>query len=297
MELHQLRYFVAVAQAGNFSRAAEVCHKTQPSLSQQILKLERELGHRLLNRLGRRAVLTDAGRALLERARAILSAVENAERQLKDFDHAAEGRLAIGAIPTIAPYLLPDALKAFAQRHPSVELVVHEDLTAHLVAASAAGELDLALVALPIADERLTVEPLLTEPLLLALPRGHALLRRGRVTLEDVREERFIVLDEMHCLGEQILSICRGEGCQRIACRSSQLSTVQTLIALGQGVSLLPAMAQGAERGSRVVYRPLHGAKLTRTVALIWHRQRYHSTAAERFRATLQETAARLQQR
>src|SRR5262249_57958873 len=111
MELHQLRYFVAVAQAGNFSRAAERCHVSQPSLSQQVLKLERRLGQPLLNRLGRRAVLTDAGRLLLDRATAVLAAVEDTERRLTEGNGLAGSRLAICAIPTIAPYLLPPALK------------------------------------------------------------------------------------------------------------------------------------------------------------------------------------------
>src|SRR5438445_1154762 len=123
MELHQLRYFVAVAQTGNFSRAAERCHVSQPSLSQQVLKLERRLGQPLLNRLGRRAVLTDAGRLLLERATAILTAVEDAERRLAD-GGLQGARLAVGAIPTIAPYLLPPALDRFAQRCPNVDLAV-----------------------------------------------------------------------------------------------------------------------------------------------------------------------------
>src|SRR5688572_26238642 len=108
MELHQLRYFVAVAQGGNFSRAAERCHVSQPSLSQQILKLERQLGQPLFSRLGRRAVLTDAGRLLLDRAMTILANVDDAERRLRAGD-PMHGRLAIGAIPTIAPFVLPPA--------------------------------------------------------------------------------------------------------------------------------------------------------------------------------------------
>src|SRR5215831_14164640 len=122
MEMHQLRYFVAVAQAGNFSRAAERCHVSQPSLSQQILKLERRLGQPLFSRLGRRAVLTDAGRLLLERATLILAAVDDAERRLRSGDQARRGRLAIGAIPTVAPYLLPPVLESFVARCPDAEL-------------------------------------------------------------------------------------------------------------------------------------------------------------------------------
>src|SRR2546423_2374496 len=142
MELHQLRYFVRVAQTGNFSRAAELCRISQPSLSQQILKLERELGQRLLDRLGRRAVPTDAGRLLLERATAILSAIDETEHRVKDFDQLKGGKLTVGAIPTIAPYLLPQALQGFLRRYPAVDVTVHEDLTQHLVAAAVAGELD-----------------------------------------------------------------------------------------------------------------------------------------------------------
>src|SRR6516165_129252 len=111
MELHQLRYFVAVAQTGNFSRAAERCHVSQPSLSQQILKLERRLGQPLLNRLGRRAVLTDAGRLLLDRATNILATVDDAERRLCAGAEQQGGRLAIGAIPTVAPFVLPRTLE------------------------------------------------------------------------------------------------------------------------------------------------------------------------------------------
>src|SRR5262245_39946389 len=114
MELHQLRYFVAVAHTGNFSRAAERCYVSQPSLSQQIQKLERQLGRRLFDRLGRRAVLTDAGRLLLERATVILAAVDDVQRRLKDFDRMEDGCLAVGAIATVAPYLLPATLEGFS---------------------------------------------------------------------------------------------------------------------------------------------------------------------------------------
>src|SRR6516165_86430 len=146
MEMHQLRYFVAVAQTCSFSRAAERCHVSQPSLSQQIQKLERGLKQQLFERLGRRVVLTDAGRLLLDRAMAILSAVEDAERRLQDDDEKG-GKLAIGAIPTIAPYLLPLLLRTYLKRHPHVDLTVHEDVTGQLLGAVAAGDLDLALVA------------------------------------------------------------------------------------------------------------------------------------------------------
>jgi LysR family hydrogen peroxide-inducible transcriptional activator len=294
MELHQLRYFVAVAQAGNFSRAAERCHVSQPSLSQQILKLERRLGQPLFRRLGRRAVLTDAGRMLLDRAMSILADVDDAERRLRAGDQAGIGRLAIGAIPTIAPYLLPPILRAFVRRCPRVELIVREDVTDQLVAAVVEGELDLALVALPIADDHLQAEPLFAEPLLLAVPPRHKLARRRRVTVRDLAGERFILLGEMHCLGEQVLNFCRAHECQpQIACRSAQIATIQSLIALGQGVSILPEMARAADRTGRLIYRPLAGNGPRRTVAVICHRHYYHGPLAEEFLSGLRRLASR----
>jgi len=296
MEMHQLRYFVAVAQTGNFSRAAERCHVSQPSLSQQIAKLEHRLGQPLLNRLGRKATLTDAGRLLLERATAILAEVEDVEHRLKDADDPQGGRLAIGAIPTVAPYLLPPALENFVQRNPNVVLTIHEDVTKHLIQGVAEGNLDLAVVALPIDDERLHVEALMTEPLLLAMGRRHPLNRRRRITVQDLNRERFILLNEMHCLGEQVMSFCRANECQpQIACRSAQIGTVQKLIALGQGISLLPDMARRADGSPSLVYRSLATNQPQRTIAVVWHRQHYLSPATERFLAALRLAAADFQ--
>jgi LysR family hydrogen peroxide-inducible transcriptional activator len=292
--MHQLRYFVAVAQTGNFSRAAERCHVSQPSLSQQILKLERKLGQPLFQRLGRKVLLTDAGHLLLDRATAILATADDAERRLRSGDEAHGGRLAVGAIPTIAPYFLPQALERFMRPRSNVELNVREDVTSNLVQALVEGELDLAVAALPIADERLDAAPLFTEPLLLAVPPRHILAKQRRIGLRDLAAERFILLHELHCLGEQVLSFCRAHDCHpQVACRSAQISTIQALISLGQGVSLLPRMACRADRSKTLVYRPLHQSQPHRTVAVIWHRHHYHSPLAERFLAELRQAAGK----
>jgi LysR family hydrogen peroxide-inducible transcriptional activator len=284
MEMHQLHYFVAVAQASSFSRAAEACHVSQPSLSQQIAKLETEVGQRLLDRLGRRVQLTDAGRQLLDSALAILAMAEDAKRRMKDDGNLAGCRLAVGAIPTIAPYLLPIVLSHFEKRNAGVEITIHEDVTRQLIGAVRAGEIDLAVMALPVEDEHLEVETLCTEPLLLALPRGHRLIRKKQIAMEDLREERFLVLTEMHCLGEQVLSYCRTHECQpRIACRSAQIATMQALIERGLGVTLLPEMTTRNAAGKGIVYRRLTGPGPSRTIAVIWHKHRYHSVAATRF--------------
>ncbi len=292
MEMHQLRYFVAVAETGSFSRAAERCHISQPSLSQQIIKLESRLGQRLFDRLGRRVVLTDAGRLLLDHATAILAEVEQVERQMRDATHMVQGKLAVGAIPTVAPYLLPSAIELFLRRYPDVEIMLQEDVTQQLLAATVAGEIDLAIVALPVADTRLRVEPLFTEPLWLAMPRGHRLARRKRVRLEDLRAERFILLSEMHCLGEQVASFCRQREFEpKVACRSAQLPTVLALIAAGQGVSLIPEMAKEGDRSKRRVYRALADSAPARTIAVVRHRLRHQTPAMRQFIQLLKKRA------
>jgi LysR family hydrogen peroxide-inducible transcriptional activator len=169
-------------------------------------------------------------------------------------------------------------------------------VTQHLLSATIAGDLDLALVALPISDERLHVEPLFSEPLLLTLPHGHRLARKRRIAMEDLSDEPFILLNEMHCLGEHVLSFCNAHGCHpSISCRSAQITTIQSLIAMRQGVSLLPAMAQRADRDQRRVYRPLTPDEPRRTIAVIWRLHRYHSPTADRFLGRLRELAQTFQ--
>jgi LysR family hydrogen peroxide-inducible transcriptional activator len=293
MEMHQLRYFVAVARTGSFSRAAQQCHVSQPSLSQQIQKLERSLGQRLIDRLGRRAALTEAGRLLLEQAQGILESVDDVERRLRDADEIPRGRLSVGAIPTIAPYLLPLVVPSFLRKYSQVELTIQENVTQRLLEDIVAGDLDVALVALPIEDGRVQSEPLFTEPLLLAVARKHRLAKRRRITLDDFRTERFILLNEMHCLSDQVLSFCKAHGCQPwIACRGEQITTVQSMIAMNQGVSLLPDMARRVDNDKRRVYRMLADHKPQRTVGVIWRQHRYHTPTAERFLARLRELGA-----
>jgi len=224
MEMHQLRYVVAVSRAGNFSRAAEQCHVSQPSLSQQILKLEEELGERLFDRMKRAAKLTPHGEAFLPRAVKILEEVDAARREALDAHSLLRGRLIIGVLPTIAPYLLPAVLVSFAEKFPGVEIVAHEDTTAQLLKLAQAYEIDFALVSRPIQDQRMEVKDLFSEELQLALPPGHPLTRKRTVRLADLEKEPFIVMKEGHCLGEQVLNFCdRRDLKPTINFRSAQL--------------------------------------------------------------------------
>lgn len=284
MEIHQLRYFVTVADLGNFTRAAEKCLVAQPSLSQQIIKLEKELGQPLLDRVGRKVRLTDAGRVLYDRAVTILAAVDDAKRHVTEESESGIGRVNVGAIPTVAPYLLPPVLKKFLKKFPQAEVVLHENLTEHVTQGCLEGSLDVGILALPVDSEQLVVEPLFTDELLLVMAAGHPFANRKRITMSDVSKEPFVLLSETHCLGEQIVSFCKQQTClPRVSCHSAQLLTVQELVALGHGVSLVPKMAADMDSSRHRSYRSLSGKKPTRTLAMIWHKDRYQGPLVGQF--------------
>lgn len=293
MELHQFRYFVAVADLGSFTRAAEKCLIAQPSLSQQIIKLERELGRPVFERLGRKIRLTDAGRALYAQAVEILASVDAVRDRVADSANPHHGSIAIGAIPTVAPYLLPPILRDFGRRFPLASVALHENLTAHVEQSCVEGEIDLGITASRPMHEMLDCEPLFTEELLLATPPKHRLTKHKSVSIADLAEEPFIVLNEVHCLGEQVVGFCRQQGCvPSIRCQSTQLLTVQELVALGRGVSLIPVMASGKDRGRRCQYRSLAAPKPTRTITAIWRRRKAQPPLVNELLQLLRRAAA-----
>lgn len=284
MEMHQLRYVVAVARTGNFSRAAEQCHVAQPSLSQQIQKLEDELGERLFDRMRREAKLTAHGEVFLRRAVKILEEVDAAKREAMDAQALLRGALTVGVLPTIAPYLLPGVIAGFTEQFPGVELVVQEDVTARLLKLAHAYEIDFALASQPIQDDRLEMRELFTEELLVALPPGHPLTRKRNLGVADLEKERLIVMKEGHCLGDQVLGFCERRDLKpHISFRSSQLETVQALVCAGLGLSLVPAMAARPEREDLPEYRPLQAPRPQRIIVAFWPRQRPPSRAATEF--------------
>lgn len=288
MEMHQLRYMVAVARTRNFSRAAEECHVSQPSLSQQIQKLEDELGERLFDRLKHEAKLTSHGEAFLPRALKILDEVDSAKREASEAKSLLRGTVTVGVLPTIAPYLLPAVMATFTQKFPGVEIVIQEDTTARLLKLVLACEIDFAIASLPIRDERLEVRELFSEELLIALPPGHALTHKQTLTARDLKGERLIVMQEGHCLGDQVLGFCDRLGMQhRISFRSAQLETIQSLVRAGLGISLIPAMAVHASRSDAPEYRSLRPPRPSRQIVSVWPKLRPPGRAASQFLKTL----------
>ncbi|HLZ92518.1 MAG TPA: LysR substrate-binding domain-containing protein [Candidatus Acidoferrum sp.] len=254
MELHQLRYFCAVADSGSFSRAAEQSHVSQPSLSQQILKLEDELGARLFDRLGRSVRLTDVGKTFLPRARAVLRELEAARGDVVEREGSVGGTICVGVIPTIAPYFLPAQLTFLSRRFPQASLRVVEEITPALLERLRASVVDVAILALPIRGHEFETFPLLTEHLFAALPKGHKYSKRSSVALKDLREEPFLLLRDGHCFRDTAVEACdRARLHPRIVFESGQFSSILGMVGAGMGVSIVPAMAVEKRSGCRFV--------------------------------------------
>ncbi len=284
MEVHQLEYFVAVAETGGFSRAAERCSVAQPSLSQQIKKLEREIGHPLFDRLNRKVILTSVGRMLLPRARAILGELQDIKVEMQTEIQDGYGTLSVGFIPTIAPFVLPRVIRRFSREFPNATLEVHEDLTDALIQKIIAAELDVGITSLPIKNKLIQTQELLTEPLIVAASQKYELISQASIRVKELDDFPFIALSEMHCLGEQVHSFCYQQAVDlNIVCHTAQLSTVQNCIALGLGVSLVPQAMVVSEPSEQIVYRSISDAAPQRKIAAATHIKRHPSLLTRHF--------------
>ena len=281
MEVHQLRYFVAVAEEGGFSLAAERVHVAQPSLSQQIQKLEAEVGQPLFDRLVRGATLTEAGQKLLPYARRILTDLGDAQRSVEECGQQIAGTVTLGIIPTVAPYIIRPLLRACACAHPAVTLHLHEDVTERLVRALDQGEMDLAIVSTCRHTAGMHRDFWQREPLLLMVPSDHPETKKRRLSLRTLRDEPFLSLQESHCLSQQIERWCRQQKITRRTVQSAlQLSTVVGMVAAGQGVSLLPAMAVADEQSRGCAFLPLPTPAPQREINALRNPARFQSRAA-----------------
>jgi LysR family hydrogen peroxide-inducible transcriptional activator len=283
MELYQLRYFVAVAETGNFTKAAARSFISQPSLSQQIANLEEELGQSLFHRLGRSVALTQAGHQLLDHARRIIEEADTALREMKE--SAVSGhRVAAGAIQTVSHFFFPAVLAYCRANEVRLKLRSYENFRGRLVSAVLEGEIDVALVSLPINEPRIVSTPLFSEPLLLAVGASHRLATAERVTFADLKEENFILMGEGSSVAEQVRRISGDHEFEpQIAHRCAQLATVKSLAAMGLGVSILPRSARTAHDPEGLVYRKFTGPAPTRDIVLIHHYRRHLGKGAQLF--------------
>jgi LysR family hydrogen peroxide-inducible transcriptional activator len=280
LKLEALEQFVCVARTKNFTRAATELHLSQSALSRAIQKLEEQLGQPLFERKPREIVLTDLGELLLERAKVILKLVEDTFAELSEAGR--RGRIRLGTIPTIAPYYLPVLLGSFAEKNPDISVIVQEDTTENLIKRCSHGEIDIAILALPVIAKYLEVEPLFDEELLLVVPTSHPLATAKNVAIASVESYPFIMLNEAHCLSDNISTFCRQQSVQPVTVeRTNQLATIQELVALDHGVSIVPEMARRVDITDRRVYRSFSGEKPIRTVAMMWNAFRFQSKAVK----------------
>ena len=270
--LRQLRYFDALARQGHFGRAAETCAISQPALSMQIKEMEEALGGMLLERSARQVALTRFGEEIAERVRDILRSVD----ELGDFARASRdrlaGRLRIGMIPTIAPYLLPKIIENLARMHPEIDIHIRETLTPKLIQELAEGRLDTAIVALPVSESSLTEVALFSENFLLVrsrkdegtpVPSSRALC-----------EMRLLLLEEGHCFRDQALSFCKMQSSPpREMLDANSLSTLVQMVSAGIGVTLIPEMAVPVEtRSASVSVARFRNPQPSRTIGMVWRK-------------------------
>ena len=272
LTLRQLRYFEALARHGHFGRAAEACAVSQPALSLQIKDLEESLGADLFERSPRQVRLTRLGDEFALRVREILRSVD----ELADLARASQswlsGRLRLGVIPTVAPYLLPGIVGNLNRLHPGLDIHVRETLTAKLLRELSEGRLDAAIVALPVSEPTLTEAPLFAEEFLLVRPSEDAL--KPVPNIEMLKDMRLLLLEEGHCFRDQALAFCNmASSLPREVLEGSSLSTLVQMVGAGIGVTFIPEMAAAVEtRSADVSLARFADPQPRRTIGMIWRR-------------------------
>jgi LysR family hydrogen peroxide-inducible transcriptional activator len=292
MNLRDLRYFVALADHKHFGRAAAASFVSQPTLSTQIRKLEDELGVALVERAPRKVMLTPVGREIADRARKIIADVDQMTQIARRSQDPESGTVRLGLFPTLGPYLLPHVVPGLRKRFPRLELLLVEEKTDQILARLRDGRLDAGLLALPIHDDQLQVEPLFDEPFLLAVPRQHALARQPSLKVDDLDNHHLLLLEEGHCLRDQALDVCRMAGAdERDGFRATSLETLRQMVAAGVGITLLPMLAvqPPVPASADITLLPFRGEAPFRQIGLAWRR-------SSAMGGLMQELAAELKQ-
>jgi len=284
VNLRDLQYVVALAETGHFGEAAERCHVSQPTLSAQIKKLEEYLGVALFERQPRKVTPTEVGAQVIERARRVLQETADIRELARASRDPLTGRLRVGLIPTIGPYLLPRIAVKLKRRLPKLSLMLYEYQTGPLLEKLRSGELDLAILALPADTDGLVTRSLFAEAFVVAMPRHHRLAGRKRIKATDLEDETLLLLEEGHCLRDQALDVC---GTVRVHeeqdFRATSLETLRQMVAAGLGITLLPRLAaEGPIAGARgLEFRPFSPPSPSRMVGAAWRPSTTRGAAIE----------------
>ena len=271
MELQQLRYILAVAKEKNFIRAAKRMHVTQPTLSQQIQKLEQELGVILFERSARGARLTAAGEKFIPHVMKTIDGLDYSLSQLQEETGEINAAISLGAIPTICPYLLPPLLTHLKKKAPKLQIELYEETTSSLLESLKSGKIDLALLALPIEDPSLVSQSLGFEEFYLATPRSHPFAKRKQISPMIIKEEKLLILQEGHCFADQTLEVCKlNRDHKQIRFQGSSLSSVLNLVEIGEGLTLVPKMAVRKKHHPKIAFIPFQSPQPRREIGMTW---------------------------
>ncbi|MFZ9627910.1 MAG: DNA-binding transcriptional regulator OxyR [Ilumatobacteraceae bacterium] len=302
MNLQDLRYLVALAEHRHFGRAAEACFVSQPTLSTQLRKLEKELGVELVERNPRRVMLTDIGTQIADRARTVIREADGIGELARQARDPATGSLRIGLFPTLGPYVLPHVVPSLHRTFPDLELLLVEEKTESVLHRLRDGSLDVGVLAMPVHDESLHEEPLFEEDFVLAVPADHPAADHPRPVDTSILDgESVLLLDDGHCLRDQALSVCSLAGAtERSGFRATSLETLRQMVAAGVGVTLLPRLAVSPP----VAASPdVHIVEFTaprpaRRIAMYWRRsspfRAFLPQVADHFRGLPGELVSRL---
>jgi LysR family transcriptional regulator, hydrogen peroxide-inducible genes activator len=291
MELRQLQYAIQIALERNFSRAAEKLHIAQPSLSQQLSKLEKEIGVLLFQRSTNSVELTHAGSLFVEKSQKILDMVEMLKKEMEDISQMKKGRLVVGSMPITGSTILPLVVPVFQAAYPDIEISLVEETSANLETLTSNGQTDISLLSLPLREDSLVYETLLEEEIVLAVPPQHPLAASKKpVRIEQLEKEAFIALKKGQGFRKLTLDLCQQAGITpNIVFESSNMETVQSLVAAGMGIAFVPYLIS---RRSFSELSPIHlplEDRPTRTLVIAYKKGRYISKAAEAFVSTMKK--------
>ena len=274
--LKQLKYLCAVADRQHFGHAAKSCYVSQSTLSAGIQELEETLGVSLVERNNRNVLLTSLGQEVVDRGRAVLVEIEDLISMCESSGAPFSGKLRLGVIPTIAPFLLPRMLRALRETHPDFKLFIREDQSQPLVDSLHAGELDVLLLALPFPADNVDNMTLSVDPFVLACPLDHALSAKSPLHSSDLQGESLLLLEDGHCLREHALEACKLRDNQiSVPYQATSLTTIVQMVANGIGITLLPKMAVDADitAGTELAVIPFGEVGVSREIGLMWRKK------------------------
>jgi LysR family hydrogen peroxide-inducible transcriptional activator len=272
MNLRDLRYIVAVADLKNFSKAAERCNVSQPTLSNQIRKLEEMLSTTIFERTNKRVMLTDIGEKIILSARRLLREEDTIRSIAELARDPFAGVFRLGAFPTLSTYIFPDIVPTIRQHFPKLKLVLIEEKTDQLLEHLRQGTLDAALLALPLHDDSLQTSVLFKDEFVLAVPEHHPLSNHSQIDYNDILNYKLLLLEEGHCLRDQALDICHITGlAQETDFRATGLETLRQMVKAGTGITLMPRIAIRPDE-DHICYIPFTDPIPTRTIGLVWRK-------------------------